>query len=81
MKLDSSFATVSRLGPMLCWAMLIGLMISCSNAKGEKKMTIQVASLAFPWGIRSPRNIPARATMSPHRCPGRTFLKRPRNWH
>ena len=40
MKRDSSFAAVSRLGPMLCWAMFIGLMTSCSNAKGERKIGV-----------------------------------------
>ena len=55
MKLDSSFATVSRLGPMLCWAMVIGLMTSCSNAKGEKKMTIQLTSSAFTQGHPIPK--------------------------
>jgi Raf kinase inhibitor-like YbhB/YbcL family protein len=55
MKPDSSFAIVSRLGPVLCWAVLIGLIAGCSNAKGEKKMTIQLTSTAFTQGHPIPK--------------------------
>jgi Raf kinase inhibitor-like YbhB/YbcL family protein len=55
MKPNSSLAVASRLGSLLCWALLIGLMSSCSNAKGERKMTIQVSSPAFAQGHVIPK--------------------------
>jgi Raf kinase inhibitor-like YbhB/YbcL family protein len=54
MKLDS-LPIIARLGTVLCWAMVIGLMTSCSNAKGEKKMTIQLTSTAFTQGHPIPK--------------------------
>jgi Raf kinase inhibitor-like YbhB/YbcL family protein len=38
--------------------MVIGLTASCSNAKGEKKMTIQLTSSAFPQGHPIPKKHP-----------------------
>jgi Raf kinase inhibitor-like YbhB/YbcL family protein len=40
---------------MLCWAIFIGLMGSCSNAEGERKMTIHVTSPAFTQGNAIPK--------------------------
>jgi Raf kinase inhibitor-like YbhB/YbcL family protein len=53
MKATSFFS--SRLGPALCWAAVIAMAGSCSNAKGEKKMTIQVTSSAFTQGHPIPK--------------------------
>ena len=59
MKSTSFFHVSIRLGPMLCWAAMIALAGSCSNAdakgKGEKKMTIQITSSAFTQGQPIPK--------------------------
>lgn len=55
MKPISSVAILPRLGPMLCLATLLGLASSCSNAKGEREMTIQISSSAFAQGQPIPK--------------------------
>jgi Raf kinase inhibitor-like YbhB/YbcL family protein len=55
MKTVSSFVAASRPGSIFCWAVVVGLMAGCSNAEGEKKMTIQVTSPAFAHGQPIPK--------------------------
>jgi len=57
MKAIPLMAVLSRLGPMLCWAVVIGLAGGCANAnaKGGKKMTIQITSSAFTQGQPIPK--------------------------
>ena len=59
MKSMSFFRGRSCFGPMVCWAIMIGLAGGCSDAdakaKGGKKMTIQITSSAFTQGQPIPK--------------------------
>ena len=55
MKSTSFFAALSRFGFMLAFTAILGVAGSCSNAKGEKKMTIHVTSSAFAQGHAIPK--------------------------
>jgi Raf kinase inhibitor-like YbhB/YbcL family protein len=59
MKVIPFFRGLSRLGPVVGWAIVIGLAGGCGDAdataKGGKKMTIQITSSAFRQGQPIPK--------------------------